>query len=103
MEHVAERITNSTYETGFDPLSNITDVLLLISTENNTITWMAQPIEQAIYVHADSGEQFDFLKTKLTAAMNTLNVTLHKAGKVGHYYCNPDHDRHCIDLYYSRF
>lgn len=85
---------------------SLTTIIAAVSQTISTygdVTWLAQPNEHAVYVHATEPASFIGVVTHLEEVTQLINESLRTTGERGLYICEPDHDRHCLDIFYSRY
>lgn len=103
MEQLATTEKKTLSGTENTALTRVITAITEIVTHKSDITWMAQPLEQAVYVHVSERDRFIEVVTYLSEVTRTINLELEQRGEPGQYSCHPDHDRHCLDIFYSQY
>lgn len=85
-----------------NPLTHIIATLTECTANQKDILFMAQPEENAVYVHAADAEQFAFVVDSIAVAVHEINHTLETIGHSGRYHAEPDRTRHCLDIFYNK-
>ena len=102
MEMTRETVQTVWEVTEQNPLTHIIATLTECKANKKDILFMAQPEENAVYVHAADAVQFTFVVEHITAAVQEINHTLQTIGHTGRYQAEPDTSRHCLDIYYNK-
>lgn len=86
-----------------EALTHITAALTEIVSQKGEVTWMIQPHEQAVYVHVTDQSTFKLVVTHLEQVVHSINQDFASRDRLGSFICSADHERHCLDIYYSRY
>lgn len=103
MEEIVPLFVSDKTQVEPDPLTTIIAAVTQVLSNYPDVTWMAQPTEKAVYIHATEYKSFAAITIHLQDLTTSINQVRHTNGEVGIYRCEPDHDRHCLDIFYSRY